>query len=160
MRKAIAVAVLILVVCVGLSVAIASAQVANEVVILGGSDEKPMVNARMVEDEVEIGVGGVMMFRIRASAVGYTPAERGRIVDARLVYALSYADIDPDSVMVYPVRGLPTIYIGNVRLITVYPSDAEAAGANTPEELANFWAASVACCLRSVAPWERVAEDM
>ena len=132
-------------------------QMDEEVVILGGEDEKPVVTARYMPDEVEIGVGGVMMLRIRASAVGYSPVQRGRIVDARMVYALSYGNLDPEAVHVSMVRGQPTVYVGNIRLITVYDSDVEATGADSACELANLWAASVACCLRSLAPWARVA---
>jgi len=127
-------------------------------VILGGAEEKPVVTAKHMEDEVEIGVGGVLMLRIRASAVGYSPAERGRIVNARMVHVLSYGELDPEAVRVVMVRSVPTIYVGDVRLISVYPSDAAAAGAKSAESLAQIWASSVACCLRSLAPWARVAK--
>lgn len=146
-----------LLVCWSLT-AVCGAQPTDQVVILGGADEKPVAAAKRTPDEVAIGVGGVTLLRIRASAMGYSPAERGRIVDARLVYALSYADLDPDAVQVHMVRSVPTIYIGRVRLISVYPADAEAAGAASAEKLAELWAASVASCLRSLAPWARVAQ--
>ena len=109
-------------------------------------------------DEVEIGVGGMMMFRIRASAVGYSSAERARIVDARLVHALSYGNLDPEAVTVRLVRSAPTVYVGDIRIISVYPSDVEAAGAESAMSLANLWAASIACSLKAVAPYARVAE--
>ena len=76
MRRAILLTVAALVACAWLATGVASAQVEDEIVILGGVDEKPVVDAKYVADEVEIGVGGVMLFRVRASAVGYTPAER------------------------------------------------------------------------------------
>jgi len=138
----------------------ADAQLQNEVKIYGGEDEKPVTNAQVVPDEFEIGVGGLMMFRIRADAAGFTAAERARIVDARMVHILSYGDLDPGAVRIVPVRGKPTIYVGDVRLITIYPSDVEAVGADSMRQLAGWWAASVACCLKSVAPWMRVKEMM
>lgn len=158
MRRAILLTVAALVVCAWLAIGVASAQVEDEIVILGGEDEKPVVEAKYVADEVEIGVGGILLFRIRASAVGYTPAQRARIVNARLVYTLSYGCVKPECVHVAPVRGLPTVYIGKVRLISVYPGDAEAAGAESSEWLANVWAAAVACSLPSLVPYVRIAE--
>ncbi len=158
MRRIMFFAVASLLVCATLCGGTAFAQVEDEVVILGIDFEKPVVDAKYVADEVEIGVGGVKMFRIRASAVGYSPAERARIVDARLVHALSYGSLDPADVQVASVRGLPTVYVGNIRIVSVYPSDAEAAGGICSQKLAGVWASSLACCLRSLAPYARVAE--
>ncbi len=148
------------VVCAVVGAPQADAQLKNEVKIYAGEDEKPVTNARVIPDEYEIGVGGVIMFRIRAGAAGFSAAERARIVDTRMVHILSYGDLDAGAVHVVPVRGKPTIYVGEVRLVTVYPSDVEAAGAESMEQLAGWWAASVACCLKSVAPWVRVKEMM
>lgn len=137
----------------------AGAQMPNEVKIYAGENEKPVTLARIVPDEYEIGVGGTMFLRIRGGAAGFSAAERARIVNTRLTYILSYGDLDPDAVQIIPVRGKPTIYVGNVRLITVYPCDAEAAGASSMEELATIWAAATACCLREIAPWARVQAE-
>ncbi|MGD9495961.1 MAG: hypothetical protein AB7Y46_06605 [Armatimonadota bacterium] len=138
----------------------ADAQMRNEVKIYGGADEKPVTLARQMPEQFDIGVGGLNFFRIRANAAGFTAAERARIVDARLVHILSYGPLDPDAVSIVPVRGKPTIYVGKIRLVTVYPSDVEAAGADSMQQLAYWWAASVACCLRDVAPWQRVQGQM
>lgn len=135
----------------------AAAQVENEVKILAGEDEKPVTNARHVPDVFEIGINGEMFFRIRAEAAGFSAFERARVVNARIVHIISYAPVDPDSVHIRSVRGKPTIYVGNVRLITVYPGDVEAVGAESMQQLANLWGASTACCLRNIAPWYRVA---
>ena len=158
MRRAILLTVAALVACAWLAIGVASAQVEDEIVILGDENDKPAADAKYVADEVEIGVGGVMMFRIRASAVGYTPAERARIVDARLVHVLSYGCTEPECVSVASVRGLPTVYIGKVRIISVYPSDAVAAGAERSEWLANVWASSIAASLPSLVPYVRTVE--
>jgi len=153
MRRAILLTVAALVACAWLAIGVASAQVEDEIVILGDENDKPAADAKYVADEVEIGVGGVMMFRI-----GYTPAERARIVDARLVHVLSYGCTEPECVSVASVRGLPTVYIGKVRIISVYPSDAEAAGAERSEWLANVWASSIAASLPSLVPYVRTVE--
>lgn len=131
----------------------------EEIKILAGEDEKPVTNARQVPDVFDIGIGGELFFRIRTSAAGFTAAERARIVDARLVYAISHGSLDPESVSIKPVRGKPTIYVDNIRLVTVYPSDVKAAGARSMQELARSWAASTACCLERVAPWSRIVEE-
>ncbi len=149
-----------LVACAAMWAPQADAQLQNEVKIYGGEDEKPVTNAQVVPDEFDVGVGGLVMFRIRADAAGFTAAERARIVDARMVHILSYGDLDAEAVQVVPVRGKPTVYVGDVRLVTIYPSDVEAVGAASMQQLASWWAASVACCLKSVAPWMRVKEMM
>ncbi|MFW5868686.1 MAG: hypothetical protein ACOCX2_12765 [Armatimonadota bacterium] len=133
------------------------AMMEGEVKILAGEDEKPTTNAKHVPDVFDIGINGELFFRIRAQAAGFSPAERARIVNTRIVHIISFAPLDPDSVHIKPVRGKPTIYVGDVRLITVYPGDVEATGATSMEQLANLWAASTACCLGNVAPWSRVS---
>lgn len=155
-----------MVVMVALAVAVAfgmltqpvMAQVDNEVKILAGEDEKPVVDAKALPDVFDIGINGELFFRIRADAVGFSAAQRARIVNTRIVHIISYEPVGADAVHVEPVRGQPTVYVDNVRLITVYPSDVEATGAQSAQQLANIWAASTACCLRNLAPWSRVAE--
>ncbi len=155
-RMAALIALAVLVAC---SVMPAMAQVQDEVKILAGEDEKPVTEAKYVPDVFDIGMAGEVFFRIRAEAAGFSAAERARIVNARIVYAISYAPLDPMSVHVEPVRGKPTIYVGDVRLITVYPSDVEATGATSMEQLANLWGVSVAASLERLAPWSRMLEE-
>ncbi len=137
----------------------ADAQLKNEVKIYAGEDEKPASEARIVPDEYEVGVDGLTFLRIRSGAAGFTVAERGRTVDTRLTHIISYEDYSPDAVRIVPVRGKPTIYVGKVRLITVYPSDAAAAGVASTRELAETWAAAIAASLREVVPWARVQTE-
>jgi hypothetical protein len=137
----------------------ADAQPANEVKIYAGEDEKPASEARIMPDDYEVGVNGLTFLRIRSGAAGFTVAERGRTVDTRLTYIISYEDYSPDAVRIVPVRGKPTIYVGKVRLITVYPSDAAVAGAASMQELAETWAAAIAGSLREVVPWARVQTE-
>ncbi len=134
-----------------------STEAAEEVKILAGEDEKPTTNAKYTPDVFDIGVNGELFFRIRAEAAGFSPHQRARIVNTRLVHILSYGPFDAEAVHIEPVRGKPTIYVGNVRLITVYPSDVEATEAESMEQLANVWAASTACCIENIAPWPHVA---
>ncbi|MFW5867325.1 MAG: hypothetical protein ACOCX2_05885 [Armatimonadota bacterium] len=135
----------------------AVAQVQNEVKIMAGEDEKPATDAAHVPDVFDIGINGELFFRIRTSAAGFTAAERASIVNTRIVHIISYAPVHPGAVHIAPVRGKPTIYVGDVRLITVYPNDVEAAGAESMEHLASIWAAATACCLQNYAPWTAVA---
>jgi hypothetical protein len=137
----------------------ALAEVEGEVKILAGEDEKPAADAKFVPDVFDIGIDGELFFRIRASAAGFSAHQRARIVNTRLVHIISFAPLDPAAVHVSPVRGKPTVYVGNVRLITVYPSDVEATGAQSMQHLANVWAASTACCLRNIAPWARIEAE-
>ena len=136
----------------------AAAQPEDEVVILAGEDEKPITDARVIPDTFDIGVNGYSFFVIRTSAAGFSAAERARIVDTRVVHILSYADVREHQVRVEAIRGKPTIYVDDVRLITVYPNDAEAAGAASSWDLANSWAASTACCLQNYAPLANLPE--
>jgi len=152
-------ALIALAVLVAISVMPAMAQVEDEVKILAGEDEKPVTDAKHVPEVFDIGIAGEVFFRIRAEAAGFSAAERARIVNTRIVYAISYAPIDPVSVVIEPVRGKPTIYVGNVRLVTVYPSDVAATGATSMEQLANLWGASVAASLERLAPWQRMLEE-
>ena len=131
----------------------------EEIKILAGDHEKPITDAAFIPEEFDIGVSGELFLRIRANAAGFTAAERARIVEARIVYALSYGDLDPNAVTIRPVRGAPTIYVGNIRVITVYPADVEAAGAASRHALAQAWAEQIRCCLRAVAPWSRIEAE-
>jgi hypothetical protein len=129
--------------------------------ILGEEAEKPVTDAEYVPEVFDIGV----LTASCSSASGQraqrasTAAERARIINARIVHIISYAPVNPEAVRVVPVRGKPTIYVGNVRLVTVYPSDVEATGAESMQRLANIWAASTACCLRNIAPWSRIEKE-
>ena len=151
-RMAALVALALLVAC---SIMPVAAQ--NEVVILGDEADKPVTDAEYIPEVFDIGIDGEMFFRIRNSAAGFTAAERARIINARIVHILSFAPVDPASVHVEAIRGKPTIYVGNVRLVTVYPNDVEATEAGSMWDLARLWAASTSCCLERVATWPNVA---
>ncbi len=132
----------------------------EEIKILAGEDEKPVTEASYIPDTFDIAISGLLFFRIRTAAAGFTAAERARIIETRLVHAISFGDISPEAVTIRPVRGKPTIYIDNIRIVTVYARDVEAAGARSREHLARMWADSIAEKIVKVAPWWRMADRL
>jgi len=122
---------------------------ADEVVIYGGEDEKPAVREPII-GPVDVAVNGVVFFTIPGAAIGYSSVERREIVETRITEILSTCPLAP--VTVRPVRGKPTVYVGNIRLITVYPADVRNTGADSAKELAAKWAEGTAAALQVVAP--------
>ncbi len=143
-RMMAAIAVLVL---VGLGVGRANAA---EVVIWGSDTDKPMNPTNFSADQFIIDVNGAPFFVLRTSAAGYTLAQRGAIVELRIVEALSRRLAGPITISL--IRGKPTIDVGNVRVVTVYPQDAKAAGAADEMALAKAWAAALAKGLPRVVP--------
>ncbi len=132
------------------AVCISAYAVTDEVVILGSDTEKPQVPTGFTPEEAVIGVGSVHFFTIKASAAGYTIPQRARIVNIRLTELLSRRLAGP--VTVKPIRGKPTVYVGPVRLVTVYPQDVKAAKAVSARALAEEWAQSLRVGLPTVMP--------
>jgi len=125
--------------------------VADEVVILGDENEKPPVNAKAYDPATaDIKIDGVLFFRIRTPAIGYSVAEREVIVLKRLVAVMSSGRIPP--VSVDAVRGKPTVYAGKYRIVTVYPVDVQAAGMPDAQILAEKWADGIYKGLLATAP--------
>lgn len=123
----------------------------DDVVLWGDINEKPVTNAADYNPEVaEIRIGGVLFLVLRTPAAGYTVAERETVILRRLVAIYDSGKILP--VKVLPVRGRPTIYVGNIRLVTVYPRDVEAAGDGSVRDLARHWAEGVRQGLLLTAP--------
>ncbi len=143
----------------GMTAAPALAQMTGEVAIMADEHQKPVTDAAYIPDEFDIAIDGEFFFRIRTSAAGYTAAERARIAETRLVHIISFAPTVPEAVHISAIRGKPTIYVGNVRLITVYPNDVEATGAASMHQLASIWADQLAASLRKVAPWPAVHDS-
>jgi hypothetical protein len=132
--------------------------VPDEIVLYGDDTDKPPTNAAAYHPtSANIEINGVIYFTIRSPAVGYTVAERETIVLKRLVEAMSCSSLPP--VYVDAVRGRPTVYIGKIRLITVYPQDVAAAGAASDWDLANQWAAGVRAGLLRTAPSRCVGDN-
>lgn len=121
-----------------------------QIVIYGDLAEKPATQGPEMQ-KADIGIDGQVFFTINTPAAGYTVAERERIVYIRLVEIMSNVHIRPESFQLSRVRGRPTICVGNYRLVTVYPRDAQAAGCSA-DELAGRWLASLREKLPVVAP--------
>jgi len=124
--------------------------VADEIVIYGDDTEKPQVPTGFSPSEIIIGVDAAQFFVLKTLAAGYTLPERARIVDMRITELLCRRIVGP--ITVKPLRGRPTIYVGPLRLITVYPEDVAASTAKTAAELAAVWAAGVRAGLPKVMP--------
>lgn len=120
----------------------ADVPVADDVVLWGDVNEKPVSNAADYNPATaEIRIGDVLFLVLRSPAAGYTVAERETVILRRLVAIYGSGRIAP--VRVIPVRGLPTIYVGNIRLVTVYPRDVAAAADGSVGDLARHWAEGV-----------------
>lgn len=122
----------------------------EEVVIYGDASDKPSVPPYFSPDEVAVAVDSVVFFRLKTSAAGYKLSERARIVDMRITEVLCRRLVGP--VTIRPIRGKPTIYVGPVRVVTVYPEDAKAAGMDCPWQLARQWADGLRQGLPVVVP--------
>lgn len=145
-RRMMATAAAVLVL-VGLSIGQASAA---EVVLWGSDTNKPLNPTNFNADQFHIKVNGVPFFVLRTAAAGYTLAQRGEIVEIRIVEALSRREVAPVTISL--IRGKPTIDVGNVRIVTVYPRDAKADGAKDMMSLAKQWAGFLAKGLPVVVP--------
>ena len=123
---------------------------ADEAVISGDLHDKPTTCGPAMR-KADIGIGGYHLFTIRTPAAGFTIAERERVVYMRLTRVISINLPLPYRWRVAKIRGKPTVYAGEYRLITVYPRDARAAGC-TSMALAKQWCASLLDELPHVCP--------
>lgn len=127
----------------------------EEVVIWPSASDKPKAPESFAAEAYEVGVNGVSFFTLRTSAAGYQLIERAYIADLRLTEVLSRRLTGP--VVIKPIRGKPTIYVGPVRVISVYPNDVAAYRARSAEELACKWAQALREGLPRVVPGALVA---
>ncbi len=127
----------------------------DEIVISGDLNDKPPTRGPDMA-RADIAIGDYLLLTIRTPAAGFTVAERESIVYMRLTEILSNERMDPGDFVLSEVRGKPTLWVGNYRLITVYPRDAEAAG-TTSRQLAVTWLESLRTKLPEVAPINAVA---
>jgi len=140
----------LLVVAVLAAVAAACDEQSCAIVISGNLAEKPATRGPEL-DRADISIGNYLLFTIRTPAAGFTVAERERILYMRLTEIMSNERMDTDRFHITDVRGKPTICVGDHRLVTVYPRDAEAAGCSS-EQLARQWLESLQTNLRQVSP--------
>ncbi len=139
-----------LVVLLTLAVSVAWAGDPEEHVLYGSYEDVPSVGWWPANASGMIAVGGVEFFVIPGNGGGLTLPVRAEIVDSRITEILSDGIIGP--VCVGNVRGQPTVYVAEYRLITVYDEDAANAGACCAQALAEKWAQSVAAGLSQVLP--------
>jgi len=139
-----------LVVLLVLAVSGAWADQPEEFVLYGSYEDTPSVGWWPAGANGMIAIGGVELFEIPGNGGGVTLPVRAEIVDARITEILSDGICGP--VRVGAVRGQPTIYVAEHRLITVYDEDAANAGARCAETLAKKWARSTAAALLRVIP--------
>ena len=130
----------------------------EEFVLYGSYEDVPSVGWWPAGASGMIAVGGVEFFEIPGNGGGLTLPVRAEILDARITEILS-AGIS-GSVCVGDVRGQPTIYVAEHRLITVYDVDAANAGAASAQALAQKWAQSVAVSLPQVLPSPYAAQSV
>lgn len=129
---------------------IGACAVPDEIVYYGAEDQRPMVADAWQPDLVEIKTDSFVYFTIRTPAAGFSIAEREAIVLQRLIEVMSSGNISP--VYVDEVRGAPTVYVGKIRIVTVYPQDVAASGAANAQALAWQWADGIRKGLLATAP--------
>ena len=130
----------------------------EEFVLYGSYEDVPSVGWWPANASGMVAVGGVEFFEIPGNGGGVTLPVRAEIVDARITEILSEGISGP--VRVGDVRGQPTIYVAEHRLITVYDVDAANAGACCAQALAEEWAQSVAVSLPQVIPSPYAAQSV
>ncbi len=155
MRTVAGVTLLVLLV---LAVSGAWAGQSEEFVLYGTYEDVPSVGWWPAGASGMVAVGGVEFVEIPGNGGGLTLPVRAEIVDARITNILSEGIAGP--VCVGDVRGQPTIYVAEHRLITVYDVDAANAGACCAQALAEKWAGSVAECLPQVIPSPYAAQSV
>ena len=130
----------------------------EEFVLYGSYEDVPSVGWWPAGAGGMIAVGGVEFFEIPGNGGGLTLPVRAEILDARITEILSGGISGP--VRVGAVRGQPTIYVAEHRLITVYDEDAANAGAASALALAQKWAQSVTVGLPQVIPSPYAAQSV
>jgi len=101
--------------------------------------------------QADIALDNYLFFRLRTPAAGYTVAARDTLINQRIIDI--FATGEPGPVTICDIRGKPTIYVNGIKLVTVYPRDAEAAGNGIcTQQLAKAWADRIEAGLRKVWP--------
>jgi hypothetical protein len=120
-----------------------------EIVIYGGDGDIPKAGNLPLATAGEIKVDAFEIFKVPGNGGGVPLAVRSEILDTRMTEILSSGRISP--IIIGEVRGKPTIWVDNYRLITVYPEDAAAEG-TTMQDLARVWAERVHQVLLKTSP--------
>ncbi len=86
----------------------------------------------------DVGVGGVLLFRLRDLDAFATLRQRGAVVESRLVDVVSKASMLP--ITVQPIAEAHAVYVGQQRIVTATKKDAKLARMKNTERLAQAWA--------------------
>lgn len=111
-----------------------------EIVIYSGDDDLPQAGDLPLATAGQIKVNDHLALDVPGPGGGIPLNVRAEILDTRMTEILSAGIAGP--IVIGAIRGKPTIWVGEYRLITVYPEDAAAKGM-TMLELAQSWAESV-----------------
>ncbi len=122
---------------------------AAEIVIYSGEADVPQAGNLPPETAGEIKVNNALVFKLPGGGGGVPLNVRAEIMDTRITEILSAGITGP--IKIGAIRGKPTIWVGEFRLITVYPEDAAATG-TTMLALAQQWAKSTEAMLWKCSP--------
>jgi hypothetical protein len=142
--------VLLVVLLLGTAAApLLAAPACEGLVLYGATNDRP-VFSNSEKAPATVAVGGRELFVIPGAAMDYPAAQRREIVESRVTLALSTCPDAPVHIMA--INGKPTVYIGMIRLITVYPSDVAGAGARSARQLAMEWRQATRAAMLEVGP--------
>jgi hypothetical protein len=111
-----------------------------EIVIYSGDEDVPQAGALPAATAGQIGVNASLALDIPGAGGGVPLNVRAEILDTRMTEILSAGIAGP--ITIGDIRGKPTIWVGEYRLVTVYPEDAAAKGMSM-QDLAASWAETV-----------------
>ncbi|MFQ6097424.1 MAG: hypothetical protein ACE5O2_06800 [Armatimonadota bacterium] len=107
--------------------------------------------AQVAEDKGILALDNYVYLRIRVPAAGFGIRDRRVLLEQRLVHILSYENTEMPKVRIGDVRGKPTIYVDDVKFVTVYPQDAKANNTSM-KALAEVWAKRIYAGIRMNGP--------
>lgn len=122
--------------------------VAAEIVMYSGDGDVPKAGRLSGAIAGKIAVDGIAVISLPGGGGGVPLSVRAEILDTRMTEVLCRP---PAPVTIGEIRGKPTLYVGDLRLITVYPEDAAARGTRM-QELAQQWAAQVRAAISRCHP--------
>ncbi len=86
----------------------------------------------------DVGIGGVLLFRLRDLSDFATLRQRGAAVESRLVEVVSKDGVLP--ITVQPIGEEHAVYVGQQRIVTATEKDAKLARLKGTQQLAQSWA--------------------
>ena len=111
-----------------------------EIVIYSGDEDVPKAGSLPLATAGLIKVNDSVVMDLPGGGGGVPLNVRAEIMDTRMTEIMSAGIAGP--IIIGAIRGKPTIWVGDYRLVTVYPEDAAATG-TTMLDLAQTWAEGV-----------------